>query len=56
MNVYRFLIEDGMNEWAYAIEVKAIDQEEALARATSYMFARRDVGEPDGLVHLVRDD
>lgn len=56
MTVHRFRIIDEMNEWAYAIEVEADNDTQARARAESYMFARRSVGDADGLVHIKRDD
>lgn len=52
MTVYRFAIDDPLNPWAKAIEVEASSPAEASRRVGSYLFARRDVGDHDMLVHL----
>jgi hypothetical protein len=41
---YRFRVTDPMNDWFRAIEVDAENEDQALARAKSMMFARRGVG------------
>lgn len=55
MSVYRFVIDDHMNEWAVSIEVEADDEAQARRRAEGYMFARRSVGDAEGSVRLEPD-
>lgn len=52
MPTYRFRVEDPMNPWARSVEVEGIDEIEAEARAESWLFARRTVGDDPRLVHL----
>lgn len=52
MTVFRFLIHDPMNPWAHAVEIEADDPDQARRRATSWLFARRDVGDHPQLTRL----
>lgn len=53
MTTYRYRVQDPMNEWVKAIEIDAADPDQAHARASSWLFSRRDVG---SVVHLTLVD
>ena len=56
MTVYRFTVNDPMSDWVRAIEVEADDGDQALRRASSWLFSRRDVGSHETLVRLTPVD